>query len=153
MGYGRPTTPFLDCLAQESIVFLNATASGIPTYYSLPAILSSRYPLAFGRELLGLGPEETTLASVLQESGFATAAFSAANPYISPRFGYHRGFELFADFLQESDRPSENVQLQASFRTRANRFLSGACRSIGLGAAYDELYFQYCQKLASRDDL
>src|ERR1044071_10164717 len=147
MGYGRPTTPFLDCLAQESIVFLNATASGIPTYYSLPAILSSRYPLAFGRELLGLGPDETTLASVLQESGFATAAFSAANPYIAERFGYARGFDVFRDFLNAAEFAPKVSPYSPNFRTGANRALSCACHAIpGLGAAYDELYFQYCQK-------
>src|SRR4029077_11202711 len=92
LGYGRPTTPFLDSLASQSFVFRNAVAAGAPTYYSLPAILASRYPLAPGRDLLGLAPEESTIASVLQEAGFATAAFSAANPYLSARFGYERGF-------------------------------------------------------------
>src|SRR6185312_9740061 len=111
-------------------------------------MLASRYPLALGRDLLGIAPEESTLASVLQESGFATASFSAANPYISPRFGYHRGFDVFADFLQESDPPVEDVAIPTTFRGRVNRFLSGACHSIGLGAAYSEVYFQYCQKLA-----
>jgi len=149
LGYRRPTTPFLDCLAGESTVFENAIAAGAPTYYAMPPMLASRYPLALGRDLLGIAPEESTLASVLQESGFATAAFSAANPYISPRFGYHRGFDVFADFLQESDPPVEDVAIPTTFRGRVNRFLSGACHSIGLGAAYSEVYFQYCQKLAS----
>ena len=99
LGYSRPTTPFLDSLAGASFVFQNALAAGAPTYYSLPAILASRYPLAEGRDLLGLAPEETTLASVLQESGFATAAFCAANPYLSPRFGYDFGFDVFRDLL------------------------------------------------------
>ena len=39
LGYKRPTTPFLDSLADESFVFSNATAAGAPTYYSLPAVL------------------------------------------------------------------------------------------------------------------
>src|SRR5258708_2265597 len=88
MGYGRPTTPFLDCLANESTIFRNAVVAGAPTYYSVPAILASRHALAFGRDLIGMAPDENTIASVLQESGFATAAFSAGNPYISDRFGF-----------------------------------------------------------------
>src|SRR5216683_878131 len=76
LGYERPTTPFLDSLAGESLVFKQAVAAGAPTYYSLPGILASRYALAAGRDLLGLGPEESTIAWVLQESGFATAGFS-----------------------------------------------------------------------------
>ena len=153
LGYRRPTTPFLNCLAEESVVFENSIAAGAPTYYAMPPMLASRHPLALGRDVLGIAPEENTIASVLQESGFATAAFSAANPYISARFGYDRGFDSFADFLQGDSPQTEDVQPQANLRGRANRFLAGACRSIGLGAAYDELYFQYCQKVSSRRDL
>src|SRR5579863_2989333 len=99
MGYRRPTTPFLDVLAGESFVFPAAIVAGAPTYYSLPAILASRYPLALGRDVLGLSPEEPTLASVLKQAGYATAGFSAANPYISSRFGYAHGFDTFRDYL------------------------------------------------------
>jgi len=88
MGYGRPVTPFLDALAGESFVFPTAIVAGAPTFYSFPAILASRYPLGLGRDILGLGPDELTLASVLQHAGYGTAAFIAANPYISSRFGY-----------------------------------------------------------------
>jgi arylsulfatase A-like enzyme len=150
MGYGRPTTPFLDCLASESFVFRNAIASGTPTYYSVPAILASRYPLAFGRDLLGIAPDETTIASTLQESGFATAAFSAGNPYISKRFGYDRGFDVFHDFLSTTSFSAGQSGPSSSFRNRANRAFSRTCHAIpGLGTAYDELYFQYCQNVDS----
>ena len=88
LGYGRPTTPFLDALATESFVFSNAIAAGAPTYYSFPAIMASRPPLALGREVIGVAPGETTLASTLKEAGYATAAFLAGNPYLSPRFGH-----------------------------------------------------------------
>jgi arylsulfatase A-like enzyme len=152
LGYQRPTTPFLDSLAGQSFVFENAVAAGAPTYYSLPAILASRYALAPGRDLLGLAPEESTIASVLQESGFATAGFCAANPYLSARFGYERGFDVFRDFLDDGrlEFASEHgVQVEPMALGRANRALSQACHRVApLGAAYDELYFQYCQKLS-----
>ena len=82
-GYARPTTPFLDSLALESFVVPSAIVGGAPTYYSFPAILASRMPLALGRDVIGLAPGESTLATALRESGYATAAFSAANPYLS----------------------------------------------------------------------
>lgn len=149
MGYQRPTTPFLDCLAGEGYVFRNAVAAGAPTYYSVPGILASRYPLASGRDVLGLAPQETTIASVLQEAGFATAAFSAANPYISERFGYDRGFEVFRSFLGESEFTTDEAPVDAGLRPRINRALSRACHSVpGLGSAYDELYFRYCQRMS-----
>lgn len=152
LGYRRPTTPFLDSLASQSFVFQNAAAAGAPTYYSLPAILASRYPLAPGRDLLGLAPEETTIVSVLQESGFATAAFSAANPYLSTRFGYQRGFDVFRDFLNSGTLEfgaEHAVGPATNSPSRANRLLSQACHTVPpLGAAYEELYFRYCQALS-----
>lgn len=148
LGYARPTSPFLDCLAKESIVFRNAIVAGAPTYYSVPAILASRHPLALGRDLLGVAPDETTIASTLQESGFATAAFTAGNPYISERFGFARGFCTFRDFLQ-SQNPvmPETPSSPGRVRTRANQTLSRICHALpGTGAVYDELYFHYCQR-------
>lgn len=146
MGYARPTTPFLDSLASESIVVRNAMVAGAPTYYSFPAIMASRHPLALGRDVVGLAPHETTLASALHHSGYSTAAFVAANPYLSRRFGYDAGFETFEDFLKQDVHPltSEN-----SRHSRLNRKLSEISRRVGLGAIYDEAYFQYCQRLAS----
>jgi len=146
LGYGRPTTPFLDALATESFVFSNAIAAGAPTYYSFPAIMASRPPLALGRELIGVAPGETTLASTLQEAGYATAAFVAGNPYLSPRFGYDAGFDTFRDFLEcELSEP-----LASTTRRRWNGRIANACHKVkSVGTLYDELYFQYCQKLAS----
>ena len=154
LGYTRPTTPFLDCLAEESMVFRNAIAAGAPTYYSLPALLASRYPLALGRDLIGIAPGESTVASVLQEYGFATAAFTAGNPYISAQFGYDQGFEVFCDFLRghELDQ-SEHVKESARFHSRANHFISKMCHSVpALGSAYDEFYFRYCQLQSNGKD-
>jgi arylsulfatase A-like enzyme len=150
LGYKRPTTPFLDSLADESLVFRNAITAGAPTYYSLPAILASRYPLALGRDVLGIAPEENTIPSVLKEYGFQTAAFSAANPYLSARFGYDQPFDCFRDFLHAETLEFPAEPPQPRFRSRANQALSNACHAVpGLGKAYDELYFRYCQRIGS----
>jgi arylsulfatase A-like enzyme len=154
MGYQRPTTPFLDGFAGESFVFPAAIVAGVPTYYSFPAILASRYPLALGREVLGLAPEENNLASVLKEHGYATAFFGAGNPYLSARFGYDFGFDTFRDFLDgELTSPSSagNASLKhAGWVGSVNGALGSVSHKIpGMGAAYDELYFQYCQRWAA----
>jgi len=149
LGYGRPTTPFFDSLAAESFVFSNVIAAGAPTYYSFPAIMASRAPLALGREVIGVAPGETTLASTLQEAGYATAAFVAGNPYLSPRFGYDAGFDTFHDFL-DSALPEPPASTDVATRRRWNGRIATACHQVkSVGALYDELYFQYCQKVAS----
>ena len=154
MGYQRPTTPFLDGLAGESFVLPTAIVAGVPTYYSFPAILASRYPLELGREVLGLAPEEKNLASTLNAEGYATAFFGAANPYLSARFGYDFGFDTFRDFLDDGfaphSSPNGTVLKRAGWAGNINRALESASHKIpGMGAAYDELYFQYCQRWAA----
>jgi arylsulfatase A-like enzyme len=151
MGYARSTTPFLDRLAVESMVFPKAIAAGAPTYYSFPGIMASRSPLALGREVVGIAPGEPTLATVLQQAGYRTAAYVAANPYLSSRFGYAQGFELFQDFLaDELPRTSagqERTESVSRARTRFNRHISELAHRVGpLGRLYDDLYFEYCQK-------
>jgi arylsulfatase A-like enzyme len=154
MGYDRPTTPFLDSLAAESFVFPTAIVAGAPTYYSFPAIMSSRYPLALGRDVLGLFPEEPSLASVFKSAGYATASFGAGNPYISARFGYGQGFDTFRDFL-DADLVSlsdlkPNPSTDEAWTTRLNSKLHNLAHRLGpTGAVYDELYFQYCQRLGA----
>ena len=163
MGYHRPTTPFLDSLAVESFVFPAAIVAGAPTYYSLPAIMASRYPLALGRDVLGFAPDEPTLAIALKQAGYVTASIGAANPYISSRFGYNQGFDLFRDFLDEepaplfsdgADRANDggkqgvNALFGKGWASQLNRGLQRARPLLGpLGIVYDELYFRYCQRV------
>ena len=153
LGYPRPTTPFLDTLALHSYVFPSAIVAGAPTYFSFPAILASRFPLALGRDVLGIAPTEPTLASALQACGWTTAAFLAGNPYLSQRCGYDEGFDTFRDILAEDlpcDSTSSEGEMDTHF-TRLNRFLErNARRNERTAAGYEELYFLYCQWLASR---
>ena len=158
MGYSRSTTPFLDELARQSFVFPKGVVTGAPTYYSFPGILASRFPLSLGREVVGIAPGERTLSTVLQESGYRTAAFVAANPYLSARFGYDQGFEVFQDFLSfPANEPQSQGKLdrlgqtaQPRFLTRVNQHLARITRKLPpMGKLYDEAYFHYCQRIAS----
>ncbi len=159
MGYSAPTTPFLDSLAEESFVIPTAVVAGAPTYYSLSSVHASRYPLAFGRDILGIAPDEPTIASVLKSAGYATAAFSAANPYISSRFGYDLGFDTFRDFLESEPQPlPEQQSSTGGWASKVNRNIQKVSSALGpLRGVYDELYFRYCQRKTlvppSLDDL
>lgn len=155
MGCDRPVTPFLDSLAKNSVVFTDAIVAGAPTYFSFPAILASRYPLGLGRDILGIAPGEPTVATALRDAGYTTAAFLAGNPYLSRRFGYHQGFEEFHDFLDSGIFGESQANYAASGRlSDFNRRIEAASRSTDLtAAAYDELYFWYCQWRSSRENV
>jgi arylsulfatase A-like enzyme len=155
LGYSRPVTPGLDALAENSIVFSDAVVAGAPTYFSFPAIMASRYPLALGREILGIAPHELTLATSLRDAGYTTAAFLAGNPYLSPRFGYDQGFDTFRDFLDSGSITASafSRRSETNWLSKLNRRIDSNSRRTHLtAAAYDELYFWYCQWRLSREN-
>jgi arylsulfatase A-like enzyme len=144
LGYQRATSPCLDHLAKASTVFQEAVATGSPTYYSFPGIMASRYPLALGRETIGLWRNESTLATCLKNAGYRTAAFTAGNPYLSRRFGYDSGFDHFEDFLHPRTENPLSTAGSRSAVTYLNQQIARACHRVRpLRAAYNEAYFRY----------
>ena len=98
-GNTRVKTPFLDALAARGIVCRNAHAHNVITLPSHTNILTGLYPYQHGvRENSGfvLDPKHATIATMLHENGFATAAFIGAFP-LDRRFGLAQGFDLYDD--------------------------------------------------------
>jgi arylsulfatase A-like enzyme len=50
---------------------------------------------------IGLPAKWKTVADVFSEQGYATAAFNAANPWLTSAFNYDSGFETFVDFMND----------------------------------------------------
>jgi arylsulfatase A-like enzyme len=107
-GYSRQTSPNLDRLAQEGVLFENAIA---PAPWSLPShvsLLTGRYQFEHGigdvpaMSLSGLraaamnGSE--SLAETLEQGGYRTGAFSANRTYFSANLGFYKGFSHFEDY-------------------------------------------------------
>lgn len=106
MGYGRPTTPTLDRMAREGVVFENAFASGVPTIASMTAVMTGEHSLAspeigFNEDQREQVTSRPTIAEVLSEAGYATGALSP-NPPASSYFGFNEGFDWFEDFLAKN---------------------------------------------------
>ena len=110
-GNEAVATPVLDRLAAAGRVFRRAQAHNVVTLPSHANILTGLYPYQHGvRDNSGfrLPPDLPTLATVLGERGYATAAFVAAFP-LDSQFGLGRGFELYDDRYPEGSRPTEFV--------------------------------------------
>lgn len=78
-GYHRPTSPSIDAIAREGALFRNAWAHAPSTRYSIPALLTGRYPLSvhYDRSIQGwpgLSDKNTTIAEILQAAGMTTGA-------------------------------------------------------------------------------
>lgn len=91
-GYQRPTTPFLDTLARQGLVFENALAAISHTAPSHATLFTGLYPSQHGVRVNGqdMVPEGAyvTLAELFQRGGYATAAFTG----VEFVFGVARGF-------------------------------------------------------------
>lgn len=100
-GNTRIETPTLDGLAAEGVRFARALSAVPITAPSHASILTGRYPIAHGvrdNGLFVLGDEQLTLAEILRDEGYATAAAIGAFP-LTARFGLNQGFTLFDDHL------------------------------------------------------
>jgi len=106
-GYSANVSPRIDGLAARGVVFDNAYTTAAVTPVSHASILTGQYPYTHGlRVLHGLSdnvlPDSVvTLAEVLGNAGYQTAAFISAFPAGS-RFGLQQGFDTFDEsFLEQ----------------------------------------------------
>jgi len=92
-------TPNLDRLAAEGFLFERAYASAPITAPSHSTILTGLYPTGHAvrdNGIFVLDDANTTLAEMLSEAGYGTAAAVASFP-LSSQFGLDQGFDLYDD--------------------------------------------------------
>ncbi|MES1178869.1 MAG: sulfatase-like hydrolase/transferase [Myxococcales bacterium] len=108
-GYARPTTPNIDALAKDAVVFDHAYAPTPHTSYSVTSLMTGKYmrPLL----LQGIAQDSDTWAGLLRTYGYRTAAFyPPAVFFIDPdRFASFRdnflGFEYrWVEFAEGARR-------------------------------------------------
>ncbi len=104
-GYERDTTPVLDALAATADFHTRVRATSPWTLPSHASFFTGRFPFQHGARTFDarhavenaspLPAVETTLAEVLREAGYATAAFAANDAYLAPRWRLDQGFDLY----------------------------------------------------------
>jgi arylsulfatase A-like enzyme len=97
-GYDRATSPRVDALASESILYTWAFSQAPNTPPSQASILTGLYPSTHGfmGEPDRLSPAVTTLAEALRSHGYRTAGF-VDNGYLRGIFGFDQGFDSYDD--------------------------------------------------------
>jgi arylsulfatase A-like enzyme len=104
MGYEGGTTPFLDDLAEDGVVFENAFATGPTTTQSMPGLMTGTYPSWFG----GYPPipeSQTTLAEAFSNAGYTTVGIHS-NPWLHPSHRFDAGFDVYVDMTEEKQQGS-----------------------------------------------
>lgn len=128
-GYeDRPTSPVLDGIAREGVLFERYVASAPWTTPSHLSLLTSLYPSSHGvmasfsevwrgiqfneRSYHKLPDSRVTLAEALAAAGFASAAFTGGGP-LDPTIGFAQGFETYDTSMFKVDE--DNFQAMTSW--------------------------------------
>jgi len=120
-GYPDRTTPNIDALAKEGILFENAIT---PIPITLPghtSMLTGTIPPYHGvhdNDYYKVSPSNETITEVLQRSGFSTAAVISAF-VLDSRFGLDQGFDSYND---KFEKELENVGIAQRRGDETTRF-------------------------------
>jgi len=152
-GYSRATTPEIDRLAAQGVLFENAIA---PCSWSLPShasLLTGRYPFDHGMvnvqpmPLLGWGKSSLrgypTLGEALQRNGYRTGAFSANRTFFTRDVGLGRGFIHFEDYFHSPAdaflRTLYGREFARFYLYRSNNSkVTRALRYLGMDSLFDK---------------
>ena len=97
-------TPVLNNLAKDGVVF-EKTIAPIPiTLPSHSTIMTGKVPFSHGvrdNGLFNLANEQTTLAEILKDNGYNTAATIGSFP-LTAQFGINQGFDFFNDHITQN---------------------------------------------------
>jgi arylsulfatase A-like enzyme len=89
------STPTIDALAGESVVFERCYSQGISTAPAMTAMLTGRYPLDYGGHWY-ITEDQPTMAEQFRANGYATAAIHS-NPNVSRLRNFDKGFDTFEE--------------------------------------------------------
>lgn len=122
-GYHRKTTPFLEKLAADGVVYNHAFTT---TSWTLPAHVS----LFSGKDLSEHGvvapkdsiPEDYPLAAeIFQVKGFLTAAFTGGG-FVEDSYGFYRGFQYYSNEPGNVFSMNSAERVFNHFKNYINRF-------------------------------
>lgn len=120
-GYSKPTTPFLDQIAADGVLFSNAYSTSSWTAPSMASLVTALYPREHGVRH-GVVENDTivrqevlsqrwiTLAEVMKDAGYTTFAI-LSNGHTSEKTGFSRGFDHFVSlWFKDSPEPNKVIE-------------------------------------------
>jgi len=112
-GAKRPTSPALDRLAKEGVVFTNATSVSGWTLPSMATIFTGQYPKDHGAVDFhwSLDASLPTLPRILRQNGYDTYGF-VSHIMLTPTYGMGDGFEHFDFSVLNVGHPHEVMTSQ-----------------------------------------
>lgn len=151
-GYARPTSPRIDRLASQGVLFEDAISPSSWSFPSHVSLVTGLYQFQHG---MGAVPQmpvfdgpptfsgNRTIGEEFESRGYRTAAFSANRTYFSHSLGFGRGFTHFEDYFQDAadglvrtlyGREFSRIYLSRSDKSKPKRVL----RWLGWNSILDQ---------------
>lgn len=125
-GHHQNTTPKLDSISRESVVFDQAYATGPYTTESFPGIIAGQH--SYNGSYYGENPawkalraEDDTVASQLQENGYETVA-TLSNPHLTEARNFDLGFDEFENLRTGGHDKADNDEKEGLLVSRIYQF-------------------------------
>jgi|GEM_PF-1627290 len=142
-GYGRLTTPNLDRLASESVLFETAVSLHNWTRPSYSSMFTSRGVWEFPGSHLQL--QHQTLAETLRNHGYRTIGF-VQNPNLDAELHMNQGFESYYQLPGRTTPPAMNAAALNRLRD-----LAGSGDPVFLFLHYQQPHYPYSPENPFRD--
>jgi arylsulfatase A-like enzyme len=104
-GYNRPTSPEIDRLAKDSVLFersISTTSWTLPAHVSLLTSQNNSKHKAINY-VSKMAPEQITLADILRNNDLYCAAITGGG-YLSFKYGFEKGFEMFHEIRRGGEQ-------------------------------------------------
>ena len=110
-GYDRETTPNIDALADDGVLFERCFSPTTYTRAASASLLTGLSPLVHGTQLLsdGFSPPHPPITEKLQGAGFETAAIGSL-PNMRSEWGFNRGFDNYVDMFDDDEQIRERSE-------------------------------------------
>jgi arylsulfatase A-like enzyme len=95
-GYARETSPSIDALAADGLLFARHMSQSSWTKCSMASLWTAHYPIRTGvtRSQDAISPEARMPAEILTDAGYNTYALWR-NAWVGPSFGFSQGFKVY----------------------------------------------------------
>lgn len=125
--YPRPTSPFISSHAREGYIFSNAFSISAWSRPSIGTLLTSLYPVFHGASNRSsyLSKNVITLAEVLKNCRYKTAAFIANGNIFDPGLNFDQGFHYFRPITTNSQGPPSAHEVIKAVRSWLHRYAQG----------------------------
>ncbi|MHA1568213.1 MAG: sulfatase [Alphaproteobacteria bacterium] len=127
-GYDKPTTPRIDALAEQGMIFKNTYATSPWTLPSHTSMLTGLFTDVHGLNTTKsvLKEKAPTLAKLLHKVGYRTMAVVCA-PFLDRHYGLYRGFDVYdTDLVHPKVKNPKRIKVADDVTDKALRYIDQA---------------------------